>query len=259
MMKKRKKLLPGAERPLLFGHRGASATAPENTFAAFRALLDAGIPGVELDIHRCASGELVVIHDFELKRVSGRDGRVEHSLREELAELDVGSWFGEEFAGERIPLLEEVFDLLGTRVYYDIEIKQEGRECGLLEESLLRMIRERELQDRVVVSSFNPYSLRELLRLDGSLSTALIYTNGPEFPFLLRGGAGRFICRPTALKPNKEHVSRGNLFLKRSLEGFPVIPWTVDDEESARRLLSLGVDGLISNVPERLFPLLSRR
>ncbi len=258
-MNKRKRLLPVASRPLLFGHRGASAQAPENTLAAFNALLDSGIPGVELDIHRCASGELVVIHDFELKRVSGRDGRVENTVWEELSELDVGSWFAEEFAGESIPLLDEVFDLLGSKVYYDIEIKQEDRECGLLEESLRKKISERALQDRVVVSSFNPYALRELRRLDGNISTALIYTTGPEFPFLLRGGAGRFISRPTALKPNMDHVTRGNLFFKRILEGFPVIPWTVDDEESARRLLDLGVDGLISNHPERLLPLVNIR
>ena len=256
-MKKSRRLLPDAARPLLFGHRGSSARAPENTLAAFRALLDSAVPGVELDIHRCASGELVVIHDFELRRLSGREGRVEETTWEELAQLDVGSWFGDEFSGERIPLLEEVFDLLGERMYYDIEIKQEGRECGLLEESLRRMICERELRKRVMVSSFNPYSLRELLRLDGNLSTALIYTNGPEFPLLLRGGAGRFISRPTALKPNKEQVTRGDLFLKKRIEGFPVIPWTVDDEETAGRLLELGVDGLISNDPEHLLGLVA--
>src|SRR5512147_1098251 len=99
-------------RPLVLGHRGASAAAPENTLAAFRLAMEQGADGVELDVHRCATGEVVVIHDEDARRTAGADLRVAASPLAALRALDAGGWRGERFQGERIPLLAEVLEAL---------------------------------------------------------------------------------------------------------------------------------------------------
>ncbi len=252
MSVKKTRLLPRLPRPLLFAHRGCSEIAPENTLSAFQAVLDHGVPGVELDIHECGSGELVVIHDSSLKRVTGYEAAVEETPYDAIRELDAGKWFADEFTGEKIPLLEEVFELLGTSVYYDIEIKSRKYHYGSLENKLVETVRRRGLENRAVISSFDPLSLREIRRTDPELQTAHIYSNHPDIPWSLRRGAGRFICRPLMLKPDRKDVNRWNMFLHGRIEGYPVIPWTVDDRAEAEWLLSLGVEGIISNVPETM-------
>ena len=102
--------------PIILGHRGASAEAPENTLAAFRLAVEQGADGVELDVWRCGSGEVVVHHDPDTARTGGVARLVSSTPWAELRRLDVGSWKGERFAGERIPLLAEVLDALPTAV-----------------------------------------------------------------------------------------------------------------------------------------------
>jgi glycerophosphoryl diester phosphodiesterase len=243
---------PEVQYPLLFGHRGCCKSAPENTLAAFRKVLDFGIPGVELDVHLCKTGELVVSHDFNLKRVTGFDSIIEETAYETIAELDAGAWFAEEFRGEKIPLLTEVLDLMGDKVYYDIEIKTNCRKCGSVERTLADIIAGRELYRRVMVSSFNPFSIRALRHFDRRIATAVIYSTHREVPRLFRKGAGRYICRPAALKPDKNLVNRWSLFFDKKIAGYPLITWTIDEAPTARRLLELGVDGIISNIPEEM-------
>lgn len=246
----------GAQLPLLFAHRGYSSRAPENTIPAFRAARDAGIPGVELDVHRCASGEIVVIHDHELARLSGTEGLVEKESWESLRRLDVGSSFGTAFAGERIPLLEEVFDELGDSVYYDIEIKNRGdEEPGPLERDLVDLISARGLSTRCMVSSFNPYPLRLFKALAPQLPTAIIYSNDRSVPFMLRHGEGRFISGCDVLKPNVRKMRPWPLFFNQMMMGYPIVTWTIDSVEIAARVLQLNATGIISNDPEPMLAL----
>ncbi len=239
------------EGPLLFGHRGYSRLAPENTLAAFRLLLEHGIPGVELDVHLCASGEPVVIHDSDLKRVTGLDGRVEQTPWSRLRELDAGGWFDAAFAGERLPLLDEVFALLGRAVYYDVELKSAGRGRRALAERVLGCIRAHGLEDRCLLSSFDPFCLRAVERLAPGQPTALIWSRERGVHPLLRHGEGRLITRSPVLKP------RHTLVRPRPAGGRPVVTWTVDDPQVAQRLLRMGVRGLVSNDPGRIRPALA--
>src|SRR5512134_3488878 len=108
-------------RPLVLGHRGASAAAPENTLAAFRLAMAQGADGVELDVWRCATGEVVVAHDEDLVRVAGAPLRVPDAPLAALRALDVGAWRGEQWRGERIPLLEEVLEAL-PRAVVNVEL-----------------------------------------------------------------------------------------------------------------------------------------
>jgi glycerophosphoryl diester phosphodiesterase len=251
-------LFPFASFPLLFGHRGCPHAAPENTLAAFQKILDFDIPGVEFDVHRCGSGELVVIHDDNLKRVTGYEALVAETDYSVLKTLDAGSWFGEEYRGEKIPLLDEVLDFFGKGVYFDIEIKHRNKQCGPTEQALVEAVRRHGITDRVMISSFNPYALGEVRRLDKSVRTAHIYIDHEESPRMLRHGAGRFLCLPDVLKPEQKQVGRRSMFFTGALEGYPVIPWTVDQPEEALRLLALGASGIISNVPETMQSLFPR-
>lgn len=238
-------IYPGAGRPLLFGHRGYSSIAPENTLYAFEEILNRKIPGVEFDVHLCSSGELVVTHDHNLKRVTGFDGLVENTDYSVIKKLDAGRWMDDKYAGARIPLLKDVFDLLGSDVYYDIEIKSDSVKKSGIETALFNLIKEYRLEERVVVSSFNPVQLRFFKKHAPHIPAAIIYSDDPEVPWYLRHGQGRWIVPADILKPAFKLIKKGAGKL-------PVIAWTVDSGEVAERLLSAGVSGIISNKPAEL-------
>jgi glycerophosphoryl diester phosphodiesterase len=241
-------IFPGMKEPLLFGHRGFSYLAPENTLAAFALLLEHKIPGVELDVHLCRSGELVVVHDDNLLRLSGYNGFVKETDYSILKTQDVGSHFAPRFSGERIPLLSEVFDLLKDRVYYDIELKTRRLACGELEKKVIKMVNDYGLQTRVLFSSFNPFSLRALKSI-GWRRNAVIYSNSKGLPFYLRHGEGRLISGCSIIKPHWKILENRAFHFLRKRSSFPIITWTVDDPDIGQRLLKFGVAGIISNNP----------
>ena len=112
---------------LVIAHRGASGHAPENTMASFRRALEMGAKAIELDVHQTLDHHLVVAHDDDLKRC-GRDKRRLKALHwEEAADVDVGTWFDKCFAAERLPRLEDVYDLLPSSVELHVEIKHGSR------------------------------------------------------------------------------------------------------------------------------------
>ena len=105
----------------IFAHRGARCAAPENTLPAFAVALDMGVAGIELDVHRSADGQLVVIHDFTVEKTTDGQGAVEALSAAELRRLDAGSHFSPAFAGVQIPLLEEVLELVGDRCLLNVQ------------------------------------------------------------------------------------------------------------------------------------------
>jgi glycerophosphoryl diester phosphodiesterase len=136
---------------LVIGHRGAPSRAPENTLASFQAALDIGVDGIELDVHLSADGHLVVIHDARLERTTDGKGLVHEQDLAQLQRLDAGSWYAPGFAGQRIPTLDEVLDLIGTRVPLQVELK--GVSAGLTE-ATLAALDARGLLDTAMLTSF---------------------------------------------------------------------------------------------------------
>jgi glycerophosphoryl diester phosphodiesterase len=249
---------PASSQRLLFGHRGYSALAPENTMAAFSLLLEHRIPGVELDVRLSRDAEVLVIHDENARRVTGVDAAVEECPASMLRSLDAGGWFGASFRGESIPLLDEVFELLADRVYYDVELKWRGRRGGGLEEAVVERIRAHGLEDRCLVSSFNPYCIRRIQALAPQMPTAHIYSSHREVPLLLRRGqAGLFLPAPF-MKPQSKQLTRLGSFILRRVLGRQIITWTVDEPAEAARLIELGVRGFVSNDPDLIKPVMSR-
>lgn len=217
---------------------------------AFDLCVERGIPAVELDIHLCKSGELVIIHDHELQRLAATAATVEDLTYEELRKLDVGTHKDAAFAGSRIPLLDELFERHGKRLYYDVELKVRGTKDTGIGAKAWETIRSHGLQSVCMVSSFNPFAIRHFNAASGrSIPTAVIYCEDDEVPRILQHGWGRHIANATVLKPRWNQVDRSMLQRFRMRKGYPVITWTVDDPEIGSHLIGLGVDGIISNNP----------
>ncbi len=263
MVKKKsqhKSIFPHATRPFLFAHRGVSSLAPENTMPAFKKVKELGIPGVELDVHLTKDGKLVVIHDDSIQRTgrfytenmsepqSAPDITIEESTYAELLKFDYGVWFKKEFTAEKIPLLSDVLDLLGSDVYVDVELKIDSLKCKAVAKKTAEVLKEAiekhpKNPDRFLVSSFNPLAIMQFSRFS-DIPTALIYDTNPESNFIVRGGKGRFFCSYDILKPCwKDYTQK---------EDSDVWVWTVDDAQDAKNLVERGVKGICSNKPQEI-------
>lgn len=241
-------------RVLNLAHQGANAAAPANTLAAFRLAAEMGADGVELDAQLSRDGEVVVIHDFTVDRTTDGRGVVRGLTLAQLKELDAGARFDPTFAGERIPTLQEVFDAVGHRLLVNVEIKSlPGRSRGL-EAEVVRLIEDNNLAHQVIVSSFNPLSLRKVKRLNPNVPTALLHAPGQSF--LLRRAWLAPLAPHEFRHPHHTLVDE-RLMVWARREGYRVNTWTVDEPEEMRRLLALGVDGIITDHPDRLAGLLA--
>jgi glycerophosphoryl diester phosphodiesterase len=205
---------------------------------------------VEFDIRATKDGEPVVVHDATMTRVAGSRLSVSDLTYRDLKALDAGSWFAPQFAGERVPHLEDVLDLLGDSVYYDIELKVVSRS---IVNKVAELLEKYGLTRRAVVSSFSPQLVGHR-RVFASMAPILT----PSYP--LRYLSWRTLHRrsiaPAYLKPDIAFFQRRNCFrgLARELrrQTIPWIPWTINDAELGRYCLENGAAGLISNDPARL-------
>jgi glycerophosphoryl diester phosphodiesterase len=233
----------------VYAHRGASAVAPENTLAAFDRA--AGVAGfVELDVQRCRSGELVVVHDTTLDRTTDvetvfpdRPARaVGDFTLAELRRLDAGSWFSTEFAGERIPTLAEVLDFLRDR---DLGLLLEAKspEPGAAGQIADELLRNRWiLRDRLVVQSFDDDFVREFRSVFPRATLGLLGAPADVEPWV------RIVDQI-----NPHHVELQQSYVDSIHNaGLSVNPWTVDEPADIARMIDLGVDGIITNTPDRV-------
>lgn len=235
------------KRPLVLAHRGANNVSPENTLPAFRKAVELGADGVELDVQRTADDALVIFHDERLERTTNGSGRVtEHTLAE-IRALDAGAWFGNEWAGEHVPTLDEVFDALPENAVVNVELKRQAWRSDGLERAFVAWLAQRTRRQTVLVSSFNPALLWRLRRTLPHLPLGFLY--GPEKP--------RWPCRLwmrsafpfDALHPHDSLVTP-QLVDWAHRRGLRVHVWTVNDPERARELAGMEVDAIITDVPD---------
>jgi glycerophosphoryl diester phosphodiesterase len=239
--------MPAEPNPLLIlGHRGAKTCAPENTIASFNFALDQGADGVELDARLSSDGHIVVLHDGMLDRTTNGHGKLADFSLAELRELDAGSSFSEKFRGEKIPTLDEVFQVLGKRAIINVELKNYFTPFDGLVEKVCELIRRHGMQKNIIFSSFLPISLNQAAALLPEVSRSLLTLKG------WRGVWGRSFgfnfgnydaLHPFLADVTIQQVQRVHRLNRK------INVWTVNSEEDMRRLIGWGVDGLITDDP----------
>ena len=237
----------GSVRPLLLGHRGAMARAPENTLGAFRAALDDGADGVELDTQLSADGVAIVLHDDTLDRTTALTGKPIRHAADELDAIDAGSWFTGWRAFEKVPRLVEALDAVGRDNVVNVELKGPTPFHLGLERRVLDVVRDRCHPAAlgpggVIVSSFHPAQLLAIRTLAPSVPIGLLVSARSVLP--LRTGWAAAALLPDAIHPPASLVD-GGFVAAAHQAGMRVNVWSIRDVDDAARLLELGVDGLI--------------
>ncbi len=232
---------------LIVAHRGASALAPENTLSSFRRAIEMGAKAVEFDVHQSRDGELLVIHDENLKRTCGLDALVKDLDASRIRSLDAGSWFGPQFAGERVPTLRETLELLLGRAAVHLELKQGSRYYPGIEARAVRLLKEMGGLRDSVISSFDHQALFEVRRVDFSARIGYLLGRTPTI---------RALKDTKELKAESLHLSlrQTTAASVRSAHkhGLRVLAYTVLSAAQGRRLRFLGVDGVFANDPSLL-------
>lgn len=233
------------KKPIIYAHRGASAYAPENTWAAFSKALDMQAGGIELDVHLSKDGHVVVCHDEQVDRVSNGSGLVKDMTLEELKSLDFGSWFDKEYKGEQIltldELLEKIHDWDGM---LNVELKSGVVLYEGLEEKVVDALRRFNRIENSIISSFNHYSLLTIKKLEPDLRAGVLYSAGLVDPWVYVKRIGVEAIHPLfyGLVPPIIQGCKEN--------GVIMNAWTVDHPNYIKALTVNGVDGIITNVPD---------
>jgi len=240
-------MLNSLSQPIIFAHRGASAHAPENTLAAFELAVAQQADAIELDVKLSADGQVVVIHDSTVDRTTNGKGKVKDMTLAELKALDAGGFFAKEFAAEKIPTLEEVFETVGKRTVINIELKNYTNRHEDLVETVCMLVKKHQMQKRVMFSSFFPNALSKARSYLPDVPRGLLALNG-----LLGVWARSFgfnFGKYDALHPDlqdftQQEVTRVHRLKRR------VHVYTVNAEEDMRRLFKWGVDGIFTDDPQ---------
>jgi glycerophosphoryl diester phosphodiesterase len=227
-------------------HRGASGTRPELTAPAFARAVELGADMVELDVQLTRDAGLVVLHDLELGRTTGGHGAVRDHDLADLCGRDAGSWFGRAYVGATVLSLDDVCDLVPGRVELNVEIKSPEPDWEGTATAVVEILRRRSRLASTIISSFSIGALRSVRRNCEEARLAVLW-HVPEFPEVWQTAAE---LGAVALHPLYKRVDEG-LLRRAHDEGLTVNTWTVNDPAEMRRLLDLGVDGLVSDFPER--------
>jgi glycerophosphoryl diester phosphodiesterase len=249
-----------SSHPLILGHRGASAVAPENTLAAFARAISDGADGIEFDVRLSRDGVPVVIHDATLKRTGLIDRSVSELTAAKLQEIDVGKWFAEsrpipqtEFLGEKLPTLAQVFELFRTTngLLY-IEMKCDKHAGTALAAKVVRLTRESGMVRQVVVESFDHSAIAAVKKIDSGVRTAALFEPKLTRPI---STVRRLKMVEVAVDVGADEIALHHTLVSvRTIEkakqaGLETVVWTVDDPVWIARARSLGVKALIANDP----------
>jgi glycerophosphoryl diester phosphodiesterase len=233
-------------------HRGASGHAPENTMAAFRRAVELGARFIETDLQITRDARIVAIHDSTLDRTTNGKGQVHLQTLDQIRELDAGAWFtggAQSFSGERTPTLGEILDFAKDHdVIFYLEIKS-GPAWGV-EHAVVAALRDRNASARVVILSFDPAALDSVRRLDTTMMTGLLceHASSDLVERTVRAGARQLVARGELITP--EVVERAHH------AGLQVVAWTINEQAQMLRLIATGVDGMITDYPDRLLGIL---
>lgn len=235
-----------ANNTLIFAHRGSAGTHPENTMEAFKAAYLAGANGIELDVQLTKDLVPVIIHDETLERTTNGKGLVKDFTLEELRKLNAGSWFDPSFSSATIPTLEELLEWISTTtLILNIELKNGLVRYEGIEKIVLELVEKFDLLDRVIISSFNHYSLVEVRKLNSRVETAILFMEGIYEPWDYArsiGAQGLHCFLPVAVP---------ELLIGAAKAQMPVRPFTVNEDAHIVSLIKGGCSAIITDWPEK--------
>jgi len=234
------------QRPIIFAHRGSSAYAPENTLASFELALKQNVNAIELDATLTKDQKVVVFHDSSTERITGFKGKINQMNLAEIRKLDAGSFFDASFQGERIPTLEEVFDLVRDRALINIELKNYANPLDSLPQQVATLIEKWKLHENIFFSSFNPVALWKIKRLLPEVPIALLAQDGKQ-GWLARSRFGEILAYQ-AIHPYYEDVNP-NFLSDHHQKGHLVNVYTVNNATIMRSLFEMGIDGIFTDDP----------
>jgi glycerophosphoryl diester phosphodiesterase len=240
-------MLESYPHPFVFAHRGASAHAPENTLAAFELAIAQKADGIELDVKLSSDGHVVVIHDPTVNRTTGAQGRVKDMPLAELRSLNAGSFFAQNFAGEKIPTLEEVFEAVGKRTFINVELTNYNSPRDHLVETVCMLVKKFNLQKHVMFSSFFAFNLSKAGSYLPDVPRGLLALNGIAGAWARSFGYA--FGKYQALHPYLKDVTPEQVQRVHRLKG-RVHVWTVNQAEDMRRLFHWGVDAIFTDDPQ---------
>ncbi len=249
----------------VISHRGANQVAPQNTIEAFEKSIEIGCDGFETDIHLTKDGVPVVCHNFTIDETSTGKGAIKNMTLEELRQYDFGSYKGEEFKGVKIPTLDEFLEVskkMGDKMkVLDIELKSEkfGEAGTELAQKTIDAVKNHGLFDKLLISSFDPSILVVCKKIDKNCKTGILYSpdNLVSIKISARPVAFAKEIGCDALHPFAMYVTR--LYVERAHRaGLQVNPWTINKELTAKHLIKLGVDGIITDDPGLMNKLLGK-
>jgi glycerophosphoryl diester phosphodiesterase len=238
--------------PWIVGHRGYRARYPENTLIGFEAAVAAGAAMIELDVMLSRDRRIIVIHDSVLDRTTNGRGNVADKSLAELKMLDAGEWFDPQFAGQQVPELREVLDLIGRGVFINIELKSNAYEpdhpADAIEKQVVELLTQKKLLESSLVSSFEAGFLEQIAAMPQAPAIAFI-SDAPADRDTIR------MCRKLNIfswHPNFRIVTQDQVDQVHSA-GLKVFPFTVNNRADAIKMLDTGVDGIITDEPELAF------
>jgi glycerophosphoryl diester phosphodiesterase len=226
-------------QPQKIGHRGAKGHLAENTLESITLALEFGVDAIEIDVHKCKTGELVVIHDFTLDRTTDGQGEVASKSWEELKMLKVNKKF-------KIPLLTEVLDLIQGKCWIKIELKglnTAAETCRVIQHYIKKLNWN---QEDFIVSSFQKNELFEVYKTDPDIRIGVLSKASVKEALQL----GKML-NAKAIHPSLGIITRENVKQAKTA-GFKVNVWTVNEREDILRMKDFGVDGIISDFPDLL-------
>ena len=240
----------------VIAHRGFSGAAPENTLAAFKKALDLGVDGIELDVHQTKDNVIVVIHDKTIDRTTNGRGKIAEFSLDEIKKHDAGSWFAPEFSREKIPTLEEVIQLVNGKAIIYIEVKKGDSLYEGMSERLIELIDKYSARKWCILHSFEDEVLKDIYHADKTFPIFKT-VEVPDF------AAGFYVKKMAFNNPithyksflgfNMNHnVVTHSVVKSLHKKNLKLIVWTVNDPLHIEKMLNMGVDGIISNFPDRV-------
>lgn len=242
-------------RPIIFAHRGDFAHAPENTLPSFEQALQKGADGVELDVKLTSDGHVIVIHDSTVDRTTNGKGRVASLALEEIRKLDAGSWFNEQFTGTKVPLLEEVFDLVGKDKLINIELTNYSTPRDGLVIKVCELIKRHNNHPQIIFSSFFSSNLKIASQILPIIPRGLLAMPGlvglwaRSFGFMFGDYQA---LHPHVSNTSKEQVKRVHRLKRR------IHVWTANTPAEITQLKEWDVDGIFTDDPQMAVKALGR-